>query len=57
MPTKDELSAFLTSEFPQTKCTIKELVKRGATVVHKVGHEELRIDGRCRCRFICCHTW
>jgi acyl-coenzyme A thioesterase PaaI-like protein len=45
MPTKDELSAFLTSEFPQTKCTIKELVKRGATVVHKVGHEELRPGG------------
>jgi acyl-coenzyme A thioesterase PaaI-like protein len=45
MPTKDELSAFLTSEFPQTKCTIKELVKRGATVSHKVGHEELRPGG------------
>jgi acyl-coenzyme A thioesterase PaaI-like protein len=45
MPSKEELSEFLKSEFPQTKCTIKELVKRGATVSHKVGIEELRPGG------------
>ena len=45
MPSKEELSEFLKSEFPQTKCTIKELVKRGATVSQKVGIEELRPGG------------
>jgi acyl-coenzyme A thioesterase PaaI-like protein len=45
MTTKDELSAFLKLEFPQTKCIIKELVKGGATVSHKVGLGELRPGG------------
>ena len=45
MTTKDELSASLKLEFPQTKCIIKELVKGGATVSHKVGLGELRPGG------------
>lgn len=45
MPSKKELAEFLKSEFPQTKCSIEEIVNRGATVSHKVGREELRPGG------------
>lgn len=45
MLSKEQLTAFLKSEFPQTKCCIEEIVNRGATVSHKVGREELRPGG------------
>jgi uncharacterized protein (TIGR00369 family) len=45
MTSKEEITAFLKSEFPQTKCTIKEIVPKGATVSHEVGFEELRPGG------------
>ncbi len=45
MPTKAELTAFLTREFPQTKCTIEAVGSRGATVKHPIGTAELRPGG------------
>ena len=45
MLSKEELSEFLQSEFPQTKCTIDEVGNRGATVRHKIGQDELRPGG------------
>jgi acyl-coenzyme A thioesterase PaaI-like protein len=45
MLSKEELTEFLKSEFPQTKCSVEEVGNRGATVSHKVGHEELRPGG------------
>jgi acyl-coenzyme A thioesterase PaaI-like protein len=40
-----ELTEFLNTEFPQTKCTVEEVGSRCATVRHKVGFEELRPGG------------
>lgn len=45
MLSKEELTEFLKSEFPQTKCFVEEVGNRSATVSHKVGHEELRPGG------------
>lgn len=45
MPTASEISAFLTREFPQTKCTIVAAGHRAATVRHEVGVLELRPGG------------
>ena len=45
MLSKEELTEFLKSEFPQTKCSVEEVGNRSATVSHKVGHEELRPGG------------
>ena len=42
---KEQVSAFLASEFPQAKCQIEELVPRGATVSITVGVDELRPGG------------
>ena len=42
---KSELSEFLKSEFPQTLCTIEELLPQGAIVRHKVGVDQLRPGG------------
>lgn len=45
-PTQAELSAFLTAEFPQTRCTLEELDEDGSVVVaHAVGEAELRPGG------------
>ena len=43
--TKEEVTAFIAREFPQTKCVLRELGDRGATVVHDIGPDELRPGG------------
>lgn len=45
MATKEEVAAFIAAEFPQTKCRVREVGGRGATVFHDVGVEELRPGG------------
>jgi len=42
MATKAEITAFIAAEFPQTKCVVREVGGRGATVVHAIGPDELR---------------
>lgn len=45
-PTRDELSAFLKTEFPQSRCTLEEIDADGSVVVaHPVGDSELRPGG------------
>lgn len=45
MATKDQIKAFLQTEFPQTKCTVDELGERKAIVRHPIGIDELRPGG------------
>jgi acyl-coenzyme A thioesterase PaaI-like protein len=45
MATKEEVAAFIAAEFPQTKCVIREVGNRGATVSHEVTESELRPGG------------
>ncbi len=45
MATKEEIAAFIASEFPQTKCAVLEVGNAGATVSHEVGPTELRPGG------------
>ncbi len=45
MVSKEEITEFLKTEFPQTKCTVEEIGSRGATVRHRIGFEELRPGG------------
>ena len=45
MASKEEVAAFIATEFPQTKCVVREVGARGATVVHEVGQAELRPGG------------
>ena len=45
MPTRDEIAAFITAEFPQTKCKIEAVGAMGATIAHEVGASELRPGG------------
>lgn len=45
MPNKEEIAAFLSKEFPQTKCTVEEVGHLSATVRHEIGHAELRPGG------------
>ena len=45
MVSKEQLSEFLQSEFPQTKCSIDEVGNQGAIVRHTVGQDELRPGG------------
>lgn len=45
MATREEVKAFITAEFPQTKCMIREVGNGGATVSHEVGPNELRPGG------------
>lgn len=45
MATKKEISAFIASEFPQTKCSVLEVGNGGATVSHEIGAAELRPGG------------
>lgn len=45
MATKEEIAAFIVSEFPQTKCIVREVGNRGATILHEVGVNELRPGG------------
>jgi len=42
---RDELSAFILKEFPQTRCVIEAVGDRSATIRHPVGVEELRPGG------------
>lgn len=44
-PTLQQISDFLVTEFPQTKCTVLAIGDRGATVRHEVGAAELRPGG------------
>lgn len=45
MLSKEEISAFLAREFPQTKCVIESLGDGEALLSHPVGEEELRPGG------------
>jgi acyl-coenzyme A thioesterase PaaI-like protein len=45
MVSKEKLTEFLQSEFPQTKCSIDEVGNQGAIVRHTVGQDELRPGG------------
>lgn len=45
MTTKEEVSAFIAAEFPQTKCVVCQVGNRGSTVTHDVGPDELRPGG------------
>ena len=45
MPTKEEISAFIEAEFPQTKCKVHAVGDRGSTIVHEIGLNELRPGG------------
>ncbi len=45
MASKETLTEFLRSEFPQTKCSIDEVGNQRAIVRHEVGKDELRPGG------------
>jgi acyl-coenzyme A thioesterase PaaI-like protein len=45
MLSKEKLTEFLKSEFPQTKCSVDEVGSQGASVRHKIGVDELRPGG------------
>ena len=45
MVSKEDMTAFLSTEFPQTKCTVDALGERSATVRHAIGFDELRPGG------------
>jgi len=45
MVTKAEVEAFIRAEFPQSKCVIREVGQRGATLTQDVGPGELRPGG------------
>lgn len=45
MTSHAELSEFLATEFPQSRCTIDAVGGRAATVRHPVGRDELRPGG------------
>jgi len=45
MATKEEVAAFIAAELPHTKCVLREVGNRGATVSHEVGPSELRPGG------------
>lgn len=42
---KEQIAAFLASEFPQSLCVVESVGERGATVSHRVGPAELRPGG------------
>ncbi len=43
--TKEEISDFLASEFPQTKCVVESVDDNGAILSHAIGVDELRPGG------------
>ena len=45
MATKEEVTAFIAAELPQTKCVVREVGNGGATVSHEIGPSELRPGG------------
>ena len=64
MVSKEDMTAFLSTEFPQTKCTVDALGERSATVRRMIGFDELArrygigtgADGGGRCRAVCRDT-
>ncbi len=45
MASKEQISAFLTQAFPQSKCRVEAVAAMSATVRHTVGVDELRPGG------------
>ena len=45
MVSKEKMTEFLISEFPQTKCVVEAVGSHSATIRHTVGLEELRPSG------------
>ena len=45
MATKEEISAFIAAEFPQTRVRVLEVGNRACRVLHEVGRGELRPGG------------
>src|SRR5262249_11079735 len=45
MASTEEVAAFIAREFPQTRCVIRAVGDRAATVMHEVGAAELRPGG------------
>ena len=45
MPSLTEISHFLATEFPQTKCTVESVGGMAATIRHEIGPDELRPGG------------
>ncbi len=45
MATKSEITEFLATEFPQTKCTVEAVGGKSATIRHEIGIHELRPGG------------
>jgi acyl-coenzyme A thioesterase PaaI-like protein len=43
--TKEEVAAFIATEFPQTKCIVREVANAGSIVSHEIGPGELRPGG------------
>ncbi|MGP5437667.1 PaaI family thioesterase [Psychrobacter alimentarius] len=43
--TKEEITAFMAVEFPQTKCVVESVDEMGATLSHDIGINELRPGG------------
>jgi acyl-coenzyme A thioesterase PaaI-like protein len=43
--TLEQITAFLATEFPQSKCTVIEVGEGSATVRHRIGVDELRPGG------------
>ena len=43
--TKEEITAFMAVEFPQTKCVVESVDETGATLSHDIGINELRPGG------------
>lgn len=42
---KEEITAFMAVEFPQTKCVVESVDETGATLSHDIGINELRPGG------------
>jgi acyl-coenzyme A thioesterase PaaI-like protein len=45
MAGKEVIAAFMKAEFPQFRCTIESVGNKGATVIRKIGIDELRPGG------------
>lgn len=45
MPTTQEISEFIATDFPQCNSTVESVGDKTATVRHRIGHEELRPGG------------
>jgi len=45
LATKEEIEAFMKTDFPQAKCTVEAVGEQLATVKHPIGFDELRPGG------------